>query len=191
MLLTLPGWLNKFRKVVTGGGGGGTTSYANNGGTGNRRLGGVMTGLPGYIAVTAGGVGISMQGGGGAADSGWVNGDASSAGQGFFGGGTITGPSTDWIQFDFGLGNTVVINEAKYYQQDSSSQGTWKWQGSNDGSTFTDLGSSFTLGGTATETITTLSGNTTAYRYYRIAGVSGTTNSGPWAYEFEFKIFGI
>lgn len=55
-------------------------------------------------------------------------------------------------------------------------------------SVWTDIGSTFTLGGATTQTITTLSGNTTGYRAYQLTGVSGTANSGPYIHEFEFKI---
>lgn len=185
-MIGLPNWLNKFRKVVTGGGGGGSsTSYANKGGTGNR----TAAGPDGLIVtvVSSGSIMPNMESGG-STDSRWVDGTFSN-GQGFFSGGAVT--SSAMVTFDFGSGKSVVIDEAKYYQQDASTQGTWKWQGSNDGSTFTDIGSSFTLGGVATQTIASLSGNTTAYRYYRMIGVSGTSNGNPWVYEMEFKISGL
>src|SRR6185312_12020502 len=91
-----------------------------------------------------------------------------------------------WIQFDFG--SPAVINAAKYYQQTSTDQGIWKWQGSNDASAWTDIGSTFSLVTASTTTLTTLSANTTAYRYYRILAVSGSTSNGPFIYEFEFQI---
>jgi hypothetical protein len=34
----------------------------------------------------------------------------------------------------------------------------------------------------------TLLGNTTAYRYYRMLGVSGSTSNAPWLSEIEFRI---
>lgn len=174
-MIGMANWLNKFRKVITGGGGsGGTTSYANNGGTGDRRL---------LIPYSVAGVMPSLGG------TQWVDGNTSSAGQGFFPGGSVD--SSSYIIFDFGSGNTVLIDEAKYYQENSTTQGVWQWRGSNDGSTWTNIGSSFTLGGVATQTITALNGNATRYRYYQLIGVSGTCSSSPWVYEFEFKIFGI
>jgi hypothetical protein len=91
-----------------------------------------------------------------------------------------------WIQWDFG--NPVVVDGAMFYQQDSTVQGTWQWQGSNDGSSWTALGNTFSLGGTPTQTITEPNGNVAPYRFYRIAGVSGSTSSGPWVYEFEFHV---
>lgn len=162
------------------------TSYANHGGTGDRRP---SFGLA-NILVTSSGSGITaMQGGGGASDSAWVDGDTTSAGHGFFGSVALNG--TQWLEFDFNTGNTVLITEAKYYQGDSTPQGTWKWQGSNDNSSWTDVGGSFALGGVPTETITTLSGNLTKYRYYRMLGLSGSTDPTPWLFEMEFKICGL
>jgi len=94
--------------------------------------------------------------------------------------------STKWILFNFG--RRVRIDEAKFYQQDTTSHGTWKWQGSHDGSEFYDIGSSFTLGGATTQTMTNLSGNTGAYQYLRLLGVSGTASNVPWLQEFDFKV---
>jgi hypothetical protein len=69
----------------------------------------------------------------------------------------------------------------------ADSHGTWKWQGSNDDSSYTDIGSSFTLGGSTTQTQTELNGNVTAYRYYKLLGVSGTCTDTPYLEEIEFK----
>lgn len=153
-----------------------TPSYSNPGGTGNR----ITT-----ITVASSGSDITaMLGGGG--ESAWVDGDTTSNGHGFFSGSTLNG--TQWLRFDFGPLGSPIITELTYYQQDSTAQGTWKLQGSNDTSTWTDVGGSFALGGTATETITAPSANTTGYRYYRILGLSGVTSPNPWLYEMEFKL---
>lgn len=101
----------------------------------------------------------------------------------FFGGTTVS--SATWLKWDFLA--PIVIDEATYYQQFAVSEGTWKWQGSNDNSAWTDIGSSFALGSSVPQVLTTLNGNTTAYRYYRMLGVSGSTNTGPFIQEFEFK----
>lgn len=102
----------------------------------------------------------------------------------FFGG----NPAASTIHFDFDFGDAYVIDEAKWYQSVDAAQGVWQWQGSNDGSSYSNIGATFTLGSPATQTITTLNGNTTAYRYYRLQGISGTTNGGPDQRELEFKI---
>jgi hypothetical protein len=174
-VLEAPG-LAEFKKVSSsGGGGGGTPSYSNAGGTGNRTS---------IITVTRT---VNLLFGAG---STLVDGNDTGNSRNFWNNETLDG-STWWVTFDFGSGKQVLITEAKYYQQDSTSEGTWQWQGSNDGSTWTSIGGTFTLGGVATQTITTLSGNTTSYRYYRLLGISGVTNNGPWIYQFEFKIFGL
>lgn len=99
---------------------------------------------------------------------------------------TVTLNGTQWLQFDFRY--PAIIDEAKWYQSTTTAMGTWKWQGSNNGSTWVDIGTTFTLGGATTQTQTQLNGNTTAYRYYRLLGMSGTCSSTPYLYEIEFKI---
>jgi len=99
-----------------------------------------------------------------------------------------TAITDDILKFDFGSGK--IIDEAKFYQPgNTESHGTWKWQGSNDDSSWTDIGSSFTLGGgVAVQTQTELNGNTTSYRYYQLLGISGnTTYPAIWG-EIQFKI---
>jgi hypothetical protein len=173
-VLTADGLAAFGTNAVAGGGGGGgcSPSYAKTGGTGNRTT---------IITVTGDYFGVGKHK--------TVDGDTVNNGQFFFPGTTVAGTAIIW---DFGSGNSVQITESKYYQQFSASQGTWKWQGSNDGSSWSDIGGNFTLDGSTSGTaLTTLSGNTTSYRYYRLLGVSGNSNSGPWCYEFEFKICGL
>lgn len=152
---------------------GGSASYANSGGTGNRT---------GSITTTSNGTGWRDNGGN---ESEMVNGNLTGV-TWWASGGSNSGM---WLKFDFGSGNTKVIQEAKWYQSTSDSHGTWKWQGSNDNSSWTDIGSSFTLGGATTQTQTSLSGNTTAYRYYKLAAVSGSASGNPYIYEIEFKLY--
>jgi hypothetical protein len=98
---------------------------------------------------------------------------------------------TKWIQFDFLY--PALIDSARWYLNlegnPNATRGVWRWQGSHNGTYWTNIGSSFTLGGSLVQTQTTLHGNITAYRYYRILGVSGsqfvfTT----YLHEVEFKI---
>lgn len=98
-----------------------------------------------------------------------------------------TAVADEWLKWDFR--SRVIIDEAKWYQDNATTHGTWKFQGSNNDSDWTDIGSSFTLGGNP-QTITEINGNTTAYRYYRILGISGTTSSSPYTQEIEFKADG-
>jgi trimeric autotransporter adhesin len=142
------------------------TSYSNPGGMGNRTA--TITVTTDIIVGTP---------------SQLVDGSFSSTN--YFSGAAVAGK---YIMFDFGAGAANVINEAKYYQGSVATQGTWEWQGSNNGSTWVNIGSNFTLGGALTQTITTLSVNSSTYRYYRLLGVSGVSSSGPYAREFEFKI---
>ena len=100
-----------------------------------------------------------------------------------------SGQSGREIKFDFG--SARVIRQARWKQDSTSTHGSWKWQGSNDDAAYTDIGGSFVLGGVAGAQIhTELIANTTAYRYYRLLQVSGTTSSGPWLEEIEFFIDG-
>ena len=99
-------------------------SYSNTLGSGNRT---------GSITVTLGGV----TAGGGTASQ-LVNG--SSANEFWWNGG-----SSATLKFD--LGTAKVIKQARWKQSNSSTHGTFKWQGSNDDTTYTDIGGTFTLGG--------------------------------------------
>ncbi len=93
--------------------------------------------------------------------------------------------SGHWLQFDFVT--PTYITEATFYEHIPSVHGTWKWQGSSNGTDWVDIGSGFTLGAIAIQVQTQLSGNDTYYRYYRLLGVSGTTSTAPWIQEIEFK----
>jgi hypothetical protein len=148
-----------------------TSSYANSGGTGNRTS-----------SITVSSSGLSF--GGGSVTNALVNGNQSD--QVFFGTNTT---QTGYIQFDFGSGNAKYIDEVKIYKDTGSGGlGTgWKWQGSNDGSTFTDLTTSLTLTGSASTYTTTIPAYNATYRYFRFALTAGTFG-GSWVYEFEFKL---
>ena len=97
-----------------------------------------------------------------------------------------TGQSARTIRFDFGT--PKVIQEAKLYASSPSNNGTWKWRGSNDGSSYTDLSAGFLFAGaTAGAICGNLSANNAPYRYYQLFQVSGTTLNW-WQREMEFKI---
>lgn len=108
--------------------------------------------------------------------------DGSMADSGFWFGGATAGILEFWFP------EKKVIDEAKWYQSGTQSHGTWKWQGSNDRSSWTDIGSGFTLGGATTQTQTQLNGNTTPYIFYRLFQTGGTTDGNPFLREIEFKI---
>lgn len=100
------------------------------------------------------------------------------------------GQSTKEIKFDLGSGVTKVITGFTWAQGTGGAHGTWIIEGSNDDSTYTQLGSSFTLGGVtgSPNPQHQTFANTTAYRYYKLRQTSGTTSSGPWILETEFRI---
>lgn len=88
------------------------------------------------------------------------------------------------VKFDFGTAK--VIDAFRWLQSTTASHGTWVFEGSNDDSSYTQIGSNFTLGGA---NLTFFFGaNTTAYRYYRLRQTSGSTSSSPWLQEIEFRI---
>ena len=111
----------------------------------------------------------------------------------------------NFFLFDLGSGNSKIYTGAKLYQDrrtgdgSNPSSGTWKWQGSNDNSSYTDLISSFTWSGndgipvgSASPNLYTSEAtwsNDTAYRYIRLIGISGAiTTTNPWQMELEFKV---
>lgn len=97
-----------------------------------------------------------------------------------------------YIVYDFG--SPKIITEAIWYQDINTTHGTWQWAGSSDNVSYTSIGSTYTLGGGVlggngyANTQTTLSGNATAYRYYRMIGISGNYSGDPFLREMEFKI---
>ena len=92
----------------------------------------------------------------------------------------------------FQWASAQTITGARVLSANSDSQGTWKWQGSNDGSSWTDIGANFDFNTASSLTFdnnfgSQLSGNSTAYTYYRMLGVSGGTNASTWWLEIEFN----
>ena len=154
---------------LTDGASNSTQSYNHPGGMGDRSA---------SITVTSS-VGLFAYG----SASGLVNGSVYEFTQWFS---AALSASSHWIKFDFGAPRKIT--EAKWFQSGAASHGSWKWQGSNDDSSYTDVGTSFTLGTTTPQTHTSLNGNTVAYRYWKLVGVSGTTSSSPYIYECEFKL---
>ena len=145
------------------------TTYGYSGGTGSRTA---------QITITQN------------ATSPWINGVAQNLVDGAFAAIASTSvavDSTKFVRFDFGVAR--VIQEATLYHSNAAQNfGVWKWQGSNDASAWTDIGASFTMGGTSPFVMTGLSGNVTAYRYYQLCGVSGTASGLSNPQEIEFRI---
>lgn len=149
-----------------------STSYANSGGTGNRTA---------TITITLSG-GLSGSGTGDKLVDGSFG--TTSATAVFF-----NAVSNGVITADFGVGAQKYINEFKWYQNGTAPHGTWVFEGSNDNSSYTTLGSSFTLDGISIGTAFTITHASPApYRYYRLRQTAGTTSTAPWNQEWEFKI---
>jgi len=116
----------------------------------------------------------------------WVNGSTSgfNTSSSWYYTGSFAGEN---ITFDFGSGASIKITEAQFYWQSSGGGFEAKWQGSNDGVSYADIGSGNFTAGASVYTETTLSANANGYRYYRMLGISGDFGAGLWLYEAEFK----
>lgn len=91
---------------------------------------------------------------------------------------------------DWGAGVSIKITEVKLYLGNSTgSLGVWKFQGSADDSSWTDVGTDISPIGIQTLVDSSMSANASGYRYYRYVGVSGTAaGSGRSTLdELEFK----
>ena len=97
-------------------------------------------------------------------------------------GGMVSGAF--WIQFALDTG--WIIDEF-YFWGSNSNNGIWQAQGSNDGSTWTNIGSTFTLATGGPATHSAMNANTTSYTWYRLLGVSGATSDASWINEFQFR----
>jgi hypothetical protein len=94
-----------------------------------------------------------------------------------------------YLRFDFGVGANYWIDNFKiYYNGTFNGDGTWKVQGSNDGSNWTDVSSNFTWGGSAAGTEFSVDLIDSGYRYYQFLGVSGNMTDGYYQREITFKI---
>lgn len=152
---------------------GSNPSYANTGGTGDRRS--ILT-----VNTNASDSGDLQQ---------LVDG-ANNSGNFFWQAQNVWGL---FLAFDFGVGASKIITEAKWYQSNGDTHGTWQWNGKKDDvSDWEAIGGTFLLGGTSPQIQTTLSTNIKGYRYYALFGgipfASGSTSSSPYLYEVEFKI---
>lgn len=104
--------------------------------------------------------------------------------------------NAEWFRVEFPYARVLSSWEVGHYvgQTLFSTTSTYKVQGSNDASVWTDLTGiltySRTQNGQSTQTnnsnIADFSSNLTAYKYYRYFGISGTVGTG-WATEFYFK----
>jgi hypothetical protein len=95
--------------------------------------------------------------------------------------------SEKYIRFQFVA--TQVISEVTFTHKNTDSFGSYKWQGSQNGTDWSDIGAAFTLGAATTQVDTTLSANTTAYLYYQLLGISGGPGWDAAIREVKFKIY--
>lgn len=149
---------------------GGSTSYANAGGSGDRSGSITITESDSLILISEGQLIDGVTG----------------SGTAFFNSYPANINDGAWLAFDFGAAR--LVDEMKFYQQNTTAHGTWKIQGSADAAAWSDIGSSFTLGGAAEQTITAISANVTAYRHLRLYLITGPSSNAPYLHEIEFKI---
>lgn len=138
-------------------------SYSNPGGMGNRQ-----TIITATTNITGSGFNVAKLIDGAAANDTEWSGDTAGS----------------YLRFQFE--SAKLITEMKFYMSGVHDNGVWKAQGSNDGSTWTDIGSTFAFN--TTPLTIDLSGNTTRYLYYQLMGVSGTLGTVYYEQEIEFKI---
>jgi hypothetical protein len=143
--------------------------YVNTGGRGDRT---------GIITVTATNIAVT---GGSGPPSTLVNGLTGNTGVQSYNWTTVAGDGSAWLVFDFGSGKT--INEFQWLQSQTAAEGTWRLEGSNDNSTYTQLGSDFTLTHNTFDCP-----NSTSYRYYRLRHMSGNRLINFWQMEVLFQI---
>jgi hypothetical protein len=124
----------------------------------------------------------------------YTNGSASAAVDGLFVASVyyINNTTTSGNTITFDLGSSKLVDEIAWWYT-GGNYGTWKWQGSPDSSTWTDVGSSFTLtqpsDGGGVIRCRSLNGNATSYRYLRAYCVTGAAFSSDGnIVEMEFRI---
>jgi hypothetical protein len=93
-----------------------------------------------------------------------------------------------WFQWNFTTMNPagVVIDEITFHQSNATTHATYQFKGSMDGANWTDIGSSFVLGGQTAGVRSFPQVN--YFTHYRMERVSGSFSSSPWMQEVEFKI---
>jgi hypothetical protein len=149
----------------------GPFSYSNTGGNGNRTA--IIT------ATTTGGLAAGTI-------PTIVNGSFAASTAGGFR--WTNGQSSLVIHYDFGVGHAPQIDQFKFTQSAAGfSSGTWQWEFSDDDSSWTVCSATQVLNTTVVTWDATVIGS---HRYYRRRQVSGTTSSGPWQEEDEFRIRG-
>lgn len=93
-------------------------------------------------------------------------------------------------RWDFDFGTQRIVDEVTWLQGGvgDTTSGTWKWQGSNNGADYDDIGDPFAITSDTSQIHTELNGNEIAYRYYRLQKISGSIGGGARIAEIKFKI---
>jgi hypothetical protein len=90
-----------------------------------------------------------------------------------------------------GSSYSKIVNSFRLNTGNNASCGVWKFQGSNDGTNYTDLLSTFTWQGTVGSNPNAYTDfdftNTTQYRYFRFVGVSGNVSNSPYQNSLMLK----
>lgn len=100
------------------------------------------------------------------------------------------------IKFALAAAKKILGAKIRSVSNSVGNNGYWKWQGSNDDSTWDELQNEpFLWDFHATGTLTSLATDgfnffefPDSYSYYRLVGVSGSTNNTPWYTEVLFDI---
>jgi hypothetical protein len=79
----------------------------------------------------------------------------------------------------------IVLNGIAIGQSHATANGTWQLAGSNDDTTYTDIGDPFQWGGA--RVVINEFANTVAYKHYTLTQVGGTTSNGPNILKISFK----
>ncbi|MBC6444632.1 MAG: tail fiber protein [Alphaproteobacteria bacterium GM202ARS2] len=95
--------------------------------------------------------------------------------------------ASEWLEFEW-IDDRRFVTQATLRQSTNASNGTWRWQGSNDGVAWTNIGEPFVLGGVLVHVHQELDQNVLDWRYYRLLGVSGVAHGDSWLREIEFIV---
>lgn len=92
------------------------------------------------------------------------------------------------ITCDYGPGASVLVQELRWIQHTAANQGTWQFEISDDLSTWTPVGSTFSIcQSSGTDILNAMAANTTPCRAWRLRGISGNVTNLPYLYELEVK----
>jgi len=100
--------------------------------------------------------------------------------------------SSSIIKFALAAAKTLVSAKIRMSSNVVSNNGTWKWQGSNDDSTWIDVSDPFVWSFPSSTTPSDPVAGfcffpySASYSYYRLVGVSGSTSGSPWYMEILF-----